>query len=60
MIIAGLQKLTLIDYPEKVACTIFLYGCNLRCGFCHNPSLVTGLNESRISEEEVLGFLEKR
>ena len=41
----GLQKLTLLDYPEKVACTVFCSGCNFRCPFCHNPALATG-NES--------------
>ena len=40
MKIAGFQKLTLIDYPEKIACSIFLSGCTFKCGFCHNPELV--------------------
>lgn len=40
MRIAGIQKLTLLDYPGKVACTVFLSGCNLRCPYCHNPGLV--------------------
>ena len=40
MVIQGLQKLTLLDYPEKVACTVFTAGCNFRCPFCHNASLV--------------------
>ena len=40
MRIGGLQKVTLLDYPGKVACTVFLPGCNLRCPFCHNPALV--------------------
>lgn len=40
MIIGGLQKLTLIDYPGKIACTVFLQGCNYRCPFCYNPELV--------------------
>ena len=58
----GLQKLTLLDYPERVACTLFTIGCNLRCPFCHNRSLVVG-NVDRlenISEEEALAFLSKR
>ena len=42
MKIAGLQKVTLVDYPGEVACTIFLFGCNFRCGFCYNPALVIG------------------
>ena len=61
MKILGLQKLTLIDYPGKVACTLFLFGCNFRCGFCHNPELVLDSNNLKeYSEEEVLDFLEKR
>ena len=40
MDIQGLQKLTLLDYPGKVACTVFLAGCNFRCPFCHNAGLV--------------------
>lgn len=61
MNIQGLQKLTLLDYPEKVACTIFTAGCNFRCPFCHNAALVTSIDKNNsISEEEVLSFLEKR
>ena len=60
MKICGLQKLTLIDYPGKVACTLFFYGCNFRCGFCHNPELVVKAPEKIYSEEEILDFLEKR
>ena len=60
MKIKGLQKLTLIDYPGKLACTIFLFGCNFRCGFCHNPELVLNKLGGNISEQEVLDFLEKR
>jgi len=60
MKIKGIQELTLIDYPDKIACTIFLYGCNFRCGFCHNPELVVSENIEDISENEILEFLEKR
>ena len=61
MNIQGLQKLTLLDYPGKVACTIFFAGCNFRCPFCHNASLVTHIDpEENISREEVLAFLRKR
>ena len=60
MKIKGLQKLTLIDYPKKLACTIFLYGCNFKCGFCHNPELVTGAPEQEYTEEEIFAFLEKK
>lgn len=59
MKIGGLAKLTLLDYPEKVACTIFTRGCNLRCPFCHNASLVCGETQD-YSTEEVLAFLSKR
>lgn len=58
MRIGGLQKLTLLDFPGHVACTVFLQGCNFRCPFCHNTSLVMGTEE--ISEEEVLRFLNTR
>ncbi|MEJ2267606.1 MAG: anaerobic ribonucleoside-triphosphate reductase activating protein [Nanoarchaeota archaeon] len=60
MKIAGIQKTTLIDYPGKIACTLFLYGCNFRCGFCHNPELVLYNPEKVYFEEEILEFLEKR
>lgn len=57
----GFQKLTLLDYPGKVACTLFTPGCNFRCPFCHNASLVTHIeNTQTYSEEEILDFLEKR
>lgn len=58
----GIQKLTLIDYPGKLACTLFLFGCNFRCGFCHNPELVleSKSNTENYSEEDMLDFLEKR
>ena len=61
MIIRGLQKTTLLDYPEKLACTIFTGGCNFRCPFCHNASLV--LNASRVEEipeDELFSYLSKR
>ena len=61
MIIHGLQKTTLLDYPSKVAATIFFGGCNFRCPFCHNMDLVLhpehGLS---LGEEEVLSFLRSR
>jgi pyruvate formate lyase activating enzyme len=60
MKIAGIQGLTLIDYPEKLACTLFFYYCNFRCGFCHNPELVLKNKREIYSEKEVLNFLEKR
>lgn len=61
MVIQGLQKLTLLDYPGKVACTIFTAGCNFRCPFCHNASLVIDTYRNQtIPEEEIWKFLEKR
>ena len=59
MKISGIQKLTLLDFPGKVACTVFTPGCNLRCPFCHNASLVFSCADE-IGEESVLSFLNKR
>ena len=61
MILGGLQKLTLLDFPGVVACTVFTVGCNLRCPFCHNPALVFNPDaDMRISEDELFAFLRKR
>ena len=61
MRIAGFQKLTLLDFPGKVACTLFTPGCNFRCPFCHNASLViTPGDADDFTEEEILSFLKKR
>ena len=61
MRIQGLQKLTLLDYPEHTACTVFTAGCNFRCPFCHNASLVVDIpKEVSVSEEEFFTFLGKR
>ena len=76
MLIGGLQKLTLIDYPGKLACAVFTVGCNFRCPFCYNPELVNsgssarkGASESRsltaatptlISELDFFDFLRSR
>lgn len=64
MLIGGYQKLTLIDYPGKVATTVFTVGCNFRCPFCHNPELVEfpkgELTAYRDREKEFFGFLSKR
>lgn len=60
-IFAGLQKLTLLDFPGKVACTLFTKGCNFRCPFCHNASLVVRTEEQRMYDNaEILAFLKKR
>ncbi len=61
MKIQGLQKLTLLDFPGRVSCTVFTAGCNFRCPFCHNASLVVNIpKESEISEESFFAFLKKR
>ena len=60
MRIQGLQKLTLLDYPGKTACTIFLSGCNFRCPFCHNTPLLTADAAAGMGEAELLAFLKKR
>ena len=61
MKIAGLQKMTLLDYPGKVAATVFLSGCNFRCPYCHNASLVLGRGQApAISQEDFFAFLQTR
>lgn len=63
MYIAGFQKLTLLDYPGKVAATVFLQGCNLRCPFCHNSQIITAPQPGDlglVSPDEVLATLRKR
>ena len=60
MNVQGYQKLTLLDFPGKVACTVFTGGCNLRCPFCHNASLVLTPREGDNLEDEVLSYLARR
>lgn len=61
MRILGLQKLTLLDYPGRTACTVFTGGCNFRCPFCHNaPLVLPGREREPYTEEEVLSYLKKR
>ena len=61
MIIKGFAKLTLLDFPGKVACTVFTGGCNFKCPFCHNASLAVRAGElPNIDEEEVFSLLRKR
>lgn len=60
MNIYGLQKMTLLDFPGRVACTIFTGGCDLRCPFCHNYELAEGSAPPVMDEEELLSFLKKR
>lgn len=58
--ISGLQKMTLLDFPGKVACTVFLKGCNYRCPFCHNSELFLGKPETLMDQESFLKFLRSR
>ena len=60
MKIHGLQKMTLLDFPGHVACTVFTGGCDMRCPFCHNYELVDGSAPPNMEEEELFSFLEKR
>ena len=61
MVFHGFQKMTMLDFPGYVACTVFTPGCNFRCPFCHNSLLVTKLNENEMySEDEILTYLKKR
>ncbi|MBR2935394.1 MAG: anaerobic ribonucleoside-triphosphate reductase activating protein [Oscillospiraceae bacterium] len=61
MKLAGLQKLTLLDFPGHVACTVFTAGCNLRCPFCHNSELVLPERKPLLmDEEDFFSFLKKR
>ena len=60
MKISGLQKLTLLDYPGRVACTVFMGGCNFRCPFCHNSQLLGPDAETFMETEELLTFLKSR
>ncbi len=60
MKIAGFQKLTLLDYPSKVACIIFTQGCNYKCPYCQNSGLIDHSNEDLIDEEEIFKYLDKR
>ncbi len=60
MNINGLQKLTLLDYPGKTACTVFLAGCDMRCPFCHNSELLDGAAPALMDDKELLAFLNTR
>jgi pyruvate formate lyase activating enzyme len=57
--IGGIQKNSLIDYPGKISCVVFVSGCNFKCPYCHNPELVRN-PENRHSEFEIFKFLEQR
>ena len=56
----GFQKMTVLDYPEKVACVVFTGGCNFRCPFCHNARLVTDIENKTYDEQEILEYLQSR
>ncbi len=58
--ICGLQKMTLLDFPGKIACTVFLGGCNFRCPFCHNSELFMGKPEKLMEDEDFFKFLKSR
>ncbi len=61
MIFHGFQKMTMLDFPGYVACTVFTPGCNFRCPFCHNSLLVTRMNDSEIyTEDDILSYLKRR
>lgn len=65
MLLSGVTKLTLLDFPGKTACIVFTAGCNFRCGFCHNPEFVLPekireIAKSFIKEESFFNFLDRR
>ena len=60
LIIAGLQKTSLIDFPGRVSCVVFLTGCNFRCPYCHNPDLALGRYPTRISPAALIDLLAQR
>ena len=60
MKLGGLQKMTLLDFPGRVACTVFTVGCDFRCPFCHNSSLVVSPAVPEFSQDDFFAFLRKR
>ena len=60
MIIGGFEKLTLLDFPGKLACIIFTQGCNFKCSYCQNSTLLGSNNQETIPEKEIFDYLEKR
>lgn len=60
MKISGFQKLTLVDYPGLTSCIVFTQGCNFRCPFCHNSSLINDNSDSSVDEQEFFDYLDKR
>ena len=61
MIVCGYEKFSMVDFDEKIACTVFTGGCNFRCPFCQNGALVVGnVKAEQIDENEVFDYLQKR
>src|SRR5512138_775958 len=60
MVLAGLVKSSLIDFPGKISCVVFTQGCNFRCGFCHNPDLIPSTGTGNFGEVEFFEFLSRR
>lgn len=60
MIFGGLQKSSLIDYPEKISAIIFTQGCNFKCPYCHNPELIGNISSEPLGSLEILDFLQSR
>ena len=60
MVFGGMQRVSLLDYPGLVSCTVFTVGCNFRCPFCHNAALALGKAQEAMPEEDVLAYLKKR
>lgn len=60
LVIGGLQKSSLIDYPEKISAIIFMQGCNFKCPYCHNPELINKTDSTSLEVESVIQFLKKR
>ncbi|MBN1779046.1 MAG: anaerobic ribonucleoside-triphosphate reductase activating protein [Candidatus Buchananbacteria bacterium] len=60
MILGGFQKLSLIDYPQKVSSVVFTQGCLFRCPFCHNPELIPLKSAGAVEVKEVLNYLESK
>jgi len=60
MVVGGMQKTSLIDFPGKISCVLFLDTCNFRCPYCQNPDLVYGNKQAPIDPDDVYLFLERR
>ncbi len=60
MDIYGLQKSTLLDFPEHLACTVFTGGCNFRCPWCHNQGLVERIDVTKLCEDDIFDFINQR